>query len=143
MKALAQDQRYSLVSTGLLRLLNTAIQAFPSILIASFLRSIETGTNLDVAKSLKAAVLLVLLLVSKMIIENQYFHKVVNMSTEVRGSLEGMIFDKALRLPEGGSGVLINDAKQNINKTLGIGGVSKNNRTNDNLSVLFFCYQFI
>lgn len=44
----------------------------------------------------------------------------------MRGALEGLIFDKSLRLPEGGSGVL---AKQNLSaekKALGSGGVSGN-----------------
>lgn len=136
MKALVRDQKSSLVFTGVLRLLNTAIQAFPSILVARFLRSIEMGNTIPVSQSLKAAVLLVFVLGVKMIAENQYFHYVVNMSTQVRGTLEGLIFDKSLRLPEGGSGVLAKQGgsygknkKQNAKKALGSGGVSKPNET--------------
>lgn len=126
LKALFQYQRSTLISTGCLRLLNTGIQAFPAIIVARLLRSIEAGTAEPVTKSVHAALLLVAVLSTKMIVENQLFHNVVNMSTQVRGALEGLIFDKSLRLPEGGSGVL---AKQNLSdekKALGSGGVSGN-----------------
>ncbi|OEU10585.1 P-loop containing nucleoside triphosphate hydrolase protein [Fragilariopsis cylindrus CCMP1102] len=106
LKALVRDQKSILVLTGVQRLLNTCIQAFPSILVARLLRSIEAGNAQPISQSLKAAALLVSVLSIKMITENLFFHNVVNMSTQVRGALEGLIFDKSLRLPEGGSGVL-------------------------------------
>ena len=124
--ALIKYQRPMLIFTGFMRLLNTGIQAFPAVLVARLLRSIEAGTAEPASKSLKAALLLVTVLTSKMITENQYFNNVVNMSTQVRGALEGLIFDKSLRLPDGGSGVT---AKQNLSKekkALGSGGVSLN-----------------
>jgi len=52
----------------------------------------------------------------KMLTENQYFHNVVNMSTQIRGATEGLIFDKSLRLPEGGSGVLTKDKSSSSKK---------------------------
>ena len=65
----------------------------------------------------------------KMIMENQFFHNVVNMSTQIRGAVEGLIFDKSLRLPEGGSGVLTKDtgskSGEKPKKALGSGGVSR------------------
>jgi hypothetical protein len=60
----------------------------------------------------------------KMIVENQFFHGVVNMSTQIRGALEGLIFDKSLRLPEGGSGVLARRDVDKQRQALGSGGVS-------------------
>jgi hypothetical protein len=58
-----------------------------------------------------------------MILENQYFHKVVNGATEVRGSLAGLIFDKSLRLPGGGGGVSSANEKEKETTSLGAGGV--------------------
>ena len=124
LKALVRDQKSILVLTGVQRLLNTCIQAFPSILVARLLRSIEAGNAQPISQSLKAAALLVSVLSIKMITENLFFHNVVNMSTQVRGALEGLIFDKSLRLPEGGSGVQTKQ-KSGGTKAFGSGGVSK------------------
>ena len=47
----------------------------------------------------------------KMVVENQYFHGVVGCATQVRGSVAGLVFDKALRLPAGageGAGSILN-----------------------------------
>jgi hypothetical protein len=123
LQTLFQYQQSPLLFTGCLRLVNTAIQAFPAIIVARLLRSIEAGTTEPVSKSVRAALLLVGVLSVKMIVENQMFHHVVTMSTQVRGALEGLIFDKSLRLPEGGRGVM---ARQNLStekKALGSGGV--------------------
>jgi hypothetical protein len=125
LQTLFQYQRSALIFTGCLRLLNTAIQAFPAIIVARLLRSIEAGTAEPVSKSVHAALLLVGVLSIKMIVENQLFHHVVTMSTQVRGALEGLIFDKSLKLPEGGRGVM---ARQNLStekKALGSGGVGR------------------
>ena len=139
LKALVRDQKSALLLTGVLRLCNTVIQAFPSLLVARLLRSIEAGPSAPVQESLKAAFMLVGVLCLKMITENQYFHNVVRMATQVRGTVEGMIFDKSLRLPEGGSGVLTkvdsrdknksadgSTKKEKQKKALGSGGVSSN-----------------
>jgi hypothetical protein len=101
---------------------NTADQIFPALLIARLLRLVESGSQDPFRKSLLAAVTLVGVLTLKMIIENQYFHRVdVHCATQVRGSLAGpLIFDKSLRLPGGGDGGRTsNDSKTN----LGDGGV--------------------
>ena len=139
LKALIRNQKSTLLLTGILRFINTSVQAFPSLLVARLLRSIEAGPSAPVQESLKASILLVGVLCLKMITENQYFHNVVNMATNTRGTIEGLIFDKSLRLPEGGSGVLTKDdftgANSNNNgdksqgrkgkpkKALGSGGV--------------------
>ncbi len=97
-KALFLHQRRNLALTACLRLANTAIQAFPAILVARLLRLIEAGDVHDPSKPIRAAMDLVLLLSLKMIVENQYFHNIVKGSTSLRGSLSGMVFDKSLRV---------------------------------------------
>jgi ATP-binding cassette subfamily C (CFTR/MRP) protein 1 len=121
-KALLLHQRRNLIVTGLLRLLNTSIQAFPAVLVSRLLKLIEAGDTHAPAKALQAAVTLVAVLSIKMLVENQYFHKVVKCSTQVRGSLAGLIFDKSLRLPGGGSGVTHKDGNGETS-ALGSGGV--------------------
>jgi hypothetical protein len=120
LQALILHQRQTLVVTGILRLANTAIQAFPALLIARLLRLVESGDRDPVRKSLLAVVALVGVLSVKMIIENQYFHRVVDMATQVRGSLGGLIFDKSLRLPTGGEG---GRESRDSKTSLGDGGV--------------------
>jgi ATP-binding cassette subfamily C (CFTR/MRP) protein 1 len=100
-KALLASQKQTLILTGVLRLLNTVIQAFPSLLIARLLRQIEAGNSIKAIEPLRSAFLLVSVLSAKMIIENQYFHNVVKCACEVRGSIGGLIFDKSLRLSSG------------------------------------------
>jgi len=100
-KALLTSQKQTLILTGVLRLCNTIVQAFPSLLIARLLRQIEAGNSLKASKPIRSALLLVTVLSVKMIIENQYFHNCVKCACEIRGSIGGMIFDKSLRLSAG------------------------------------------
>ena len=123
LKALLRHQRGTLILTGFLRLTNTAIQAFPSILVARILRSIEAGNSIPASRAVNAALTLAAVLTLKMVNENQLFHQLVTMSTQTRGALEGLIFDKSLRLPGGGSGVLSKRKKGDEKKALGSGGV--------------------
>jgi ABC-type multidrug transport system fused ATPase/permease subunit len=99
--AILKSQRDTLMFTGILRLLNTIVQAFPAVLIARLLRQIESGNSIHSSQPLISALLLVFVLSVKMVIENQYFHNVVKCACEVRGSISGMIFDKSLRLSRG------------------------------------------
>lgn len=127
-KALLLHQRRNLILTGSLRLINTAVQAFPALLVARLLRLIESGVEHHASRALLTAAALVAVLSLKMIVENQYFHHVVKGATQVRGSLAGLIFDKSLRLPSGGSGGAIQSSfskKKNKEKkeSLGAGGV--------------------
>ena len=123
LRALLKQQQGALVLTGFLRLLNTGVQAFPAILVSRLLRTIEAGNAFPVSKAYTAAFMLVSVLSTKMVLENQYFHNVVSMSTKTRGSLEGLIFDKSLRLPNGGSGVMTKQRSKEEKKALGSGGV--------------------
>jgi ATP-binding cassette subfamily C (CFTR/MRP) protein 1 len=99
--ALLKSQKDTLLLTGILRLLNTIVQAFPALLIARLLRQIESGNSIPSSQPLISALSLVSVLSVKMVVENQYFHNVVKCACEVRGSLSGMIFDKSLRLSRG------------------------------------------
>lgn len=118
-----------LILTGVLRLTNTLIQAFPAILVARLLRTIEASA--PPSKSLIAAGTLIGVLSLKMIIENLYFHNVVKMATSLRGSISGVLFEKSLRLPGGGGGAVVSertkgkkkDEKERKKETLGAGGV--------------------
>ena len=55
LKALIRYQRPMLIFTGFMRLLNTGIQAFPAVLVARLLQSLEAGTSQPVSKSINAA----------------------------------------------------------------------------------------
>mmetsp|Transcript_38635 Transcript_38635/g.93395 ORF Transcript_38635/g.93395 Transcript_38635/m.93395 type:complete len:1518 (+) Transcript_38635:75-4628(+) len=123
LKAIVYHQRRQLLVTGVLRLVNTIIQAFPAVLVSRLLKCIEAGSSYPAKRAVTAALLLVSVLCLKMIIENQFFHHIVQMSTQTKGSLEGLIFDKSLRLPDGGSGVLAKRKKDKQKKALGSGGV--------------------
>jgi len=112
-KALIQHQKKKLILTGILRLMNTITQAFPAVLISRLLRCIES--NASPITSLKTVLMLITVLSTKMVLENAYFHNVVKCSTEVRGSLAGMIFDKSLRLPVGGTGGSAGSSTKNVN----------------------------
>lgn len=123
LKALLKQQRLTLCLTAVMRLVNTGVQAFPAILVSRLLKSIEAGQSVPFSRAFTAALALVSVLSLKMVVENQFFHKVVCMSTKTRGSLEGLIFDKALRLPDGGSGVMTKQRSKEEKKALGSGGV--------------------
>lgn len=97
-KSLLLHQKKNLMITGVLRLSNTLIQAFPAILVSRLLKLIESGDMHHPSKAVIAACQLIALLSVKMVIENLYFHNVVKCATMVRGSLTGLIFDKSLRL---------------------------------------------
>ena len=123
LKALLLSQRKRLIVTAILRLCNTAVQAFPALLVARLLRSIEAGSTYPASKALTAAMALFAVLSLKMITENQFFHNIVTLSTQTRGALEGLIFDKSLRSPGGGSGVISKQGIEKKKKALGSGGV--------------------
>ena len=123
-KALLIYQKENLLKTGILRLLNTLVQAFPALFVARLLRLVEAGAPIKSSIQASGALLFVLLL--KMITENQYFHRSVQSSSHVRGILSGLIFDKSLSLPGGGSDASVQNLKKDSKKKtagLGVGGV--------------------
>lgn len=64
--ALLQSQKEALILTGMLRLLNTSVQAFPALLVARLLRQIESG-SLAPSQPLLTALSLVCVLSAKMV----------------------------------------------------------------------------
>jgi len=100
-EALWKEHKGVIMYTGALRLVNTVIQALPSLLVARLLRLLEAGDTFPLQQSLTTAISLVSVLTLKMLVENQYFHRVVKYSTQVRGTLSGLLFDKSLKLPTG------------------------------------------
>ena len=129
-KALFLHLKKNIITTGLLRLLNTIIQAFPAILVARLLRLIEAGNSIHPSHAIRAAFNLVAVLSIKMVVENQYFHGIVQCSTMVRGSLSGLIFDKSLKIGTSSAYEVSNnvkdkddDKKGKKNKDAGTGNV--------------------
>lgn len=135
LRALFLHHRGLLLYTGVLRIINTAVQAFPPLLVARLLRLLESGHEKPVSAALRTAAMLVMVLSTKTIIENQYFFNVIKTNIGVRGSLAGIVFDKCLRLPadaEATTATIVptssKDKKQqqaggNKSKSLGRGGV--------------------
>ena len=72
-KALFLHLKKSIIVTGLLRLLNTAIQAFPALLVARLLRLIEAGDTAHPSRAIRAALDLVAVLSVKiqMVVEKR------------------------------------------------------------------------
>ena len=131
-KAILLSQRRALIYTGVLRLVNTGVQALPALLVSRLLRLIEAGESVPSSQPLGAAIALASVLSVKMLLENQYFHEVVKMSTQVRGSLAGIIFDKSLNLSGAGTELpssskgAVEEGEEGASKTktaLGAGGV--------------------
>jgi len=81
-RSIIQSQREDLKITALYRVSNTLIQAFPALFVAKILKSMEQKA--PPLATFKWAFSLFLVLVLKMIVENQYFHSIVMMGTKVR-----------------------------------------------------------
>lgn len=93
--------------SGLVKLVNTLVQFFPSLIIAQLLKSLTTDNtawqvgilqHVKNPKGVLLAVLLYLCLCTKTTIENQYFDMVTVLGAQVRGTLSAAIYQKALKL---------------------------------------------
>lgn len=120
-KSLLYFTRRSLLLTGCLRFLNTAIQAFPPILVARLLRLVEAGNAYPAQKAFLTVASLILVLTVKTILENAYFDLLVRKAMQVRGILAGMIFDKSMRLSS--TGVILPNKGANQTNSVGVGEV--------------------
>ena len=120
-KSLLLFTRRNIVLTGSLRLLNTAVQAFPAILVARLLRLVEAGTAYPPQKAFMAVASLIFILTVKTVLENAYFDLVVRTAMQVRGILAGMIFDKSIRLSS--TGVILPAKGANHTGSVGTGEV--------------------
>jgi len=108
-KALVLANLPNLKRTGLLRLTNTLIQAFPALFVAKILSCIESPAATS-QQTLKWAAGLMVVLMCKMVCENQYFHEIVRMASSVRGSVQGCVYEKSLRVATVGGGESTNTA---------------------------------
>jgi ABC-type multidrug transport system fused ATPase/permease subunit len=98
------------IVTGVLKLINTCVQFFPSILIARLLQLVAQGgkdsalasSQQFLRKGVLLSFLLFVVLSTKTIFENAYFNNVINLAANVRGALSTAIYRKSLRLnPQG------------------------------------------
>lgn len=120
-KSLFRFTRRNLFLTGCLRLFNTAVQAFPAILVSRLLRLVEAGTTYPAQKAFMTVALLIFVLTVKTVLENAYFDLVVRTAMQVRGILAGMIFDKSIRLSS--TGVILPAKGANHTGSVGTGEV--------------------
>lgn len=93
-RSIVSHQKSQILTSGALRFANTAVQAFPALLIARLLKLLETGASRRLA--IHAALQLVAVLTIKMIIENQYFDRAIQTSIGARSSLMELVFRKSL-----------------------------------------------
>jgi hypothetical protein len=74
------------IHSGILKLINSIIQFFPSILTSKILKSVGKSTPFSSpANGIALALLLFVTLSTKTIIENQYFFTVINAGASVKG----------------------------------------------------------
>jgi ABC-type transport system involved in cytochrome bd biosynthesis fused ATPase/permease subunit len=103
----------SFIVSGITKAINSIVQFFPSILLSKLLKLINSGTlkthnPLAIKQSVMLALLLLLSLCTKTIIENMYFDMVTNLAAQVRGTLSAAIYQKALKLgPQGRQNVTV------------------------------------
>ena len=116
-----------LASTGLLKLLNTLIQFAPALFISRILKFVGSNQGGKVRTPLalpalfaglspalrrvlvhtihllrnegvQLSLLLFVTLCAKTAVENQYFHSISQMSSEIRGTLSTAVYRKSLKL---------------------------------------------
>lgn len=92
--AMLSHQKSQIITSGVLRLANTAVQAFPALLISRVLKLLESGASRQLA--IRATLQLIAVLTVKMMLENQYFDKAIQTSIAARSSLTELIFHQGL-----------------------------------------------
>ena len=95
--ALLRLHQGRILSTGVLRFINTAVQFLPALFLGPLLRAVQQG---DFAGGRNAATALFAVLCLKTLVENQFFHQTTVMATRVRAMLQASIYEKSLRLHE-------------------------------------------
>jgi hypothetical protein len=98
--------------SGYVKLVNTIIQFFPSMIITRILKFTNQVSTTNVVtmnpssllnhKGLQLSFLLFLTLSMKTAVENQYFDIVTRLGAQVRGTLSAAIYQKAFRLGSSG-----------------------------------------
>lgn len=101
------------IVSGVIKLVNSAVQFLPSLLVSKILKLGAPGTlggKAEVNRGLMLAMLLFISLSTKTVIENVYFDMVTNLAAQIRGTLSAAIYQKALRLgPEGRQNVTVSE----------------------------------
>lgn len=92
---IAQFKRPMMIS-GVYKLVNSTLQFLPSFLLAALLNSLEPGA--DHTMAFVWAALLWLALSAKTVAENQYFHRTIRVSWNVRSTVTAAVYRKALKL---------------------------------------------
>jgi len=96
------------VFSALLRLVNTAVQFFPSLIVARLLRTVDKLSMTTVALPLLKkegfllSACLFVTLCAKTILENQYFYVVTRLGASIKGALSTAVYKKSLRLSPSG-----------------------------------------
>lgn len=88
------------IASGLMKLLNTVVQFFPSLIVARILQLSDMSTSSDIIllKGCILSGLLFVVLCTKTVVENQYFDMVINLGANIRGTLSTAIYRKSLKL---------------------------------------------
>lgn len=101
------------IESGVIKLMNSAVQFLPSLLVSKILKlgtAGGVGGRAEVKRGLTLAIILFTSLCTKTVIENIYFDMVTNLAAQIRGTLSAAIYQKALRLgPEGRQNVTVSD----------------------------------
>ena len=110
-KAIVKMYRKELIHSGVVKFFNTFVQFLPSLVVARILGNIEKQSaavgNEMLIQSLRVqgvwlSVLLVALLSTKTLLENQYFYTVIRTGANIRNAISSAIYRKALRLSPSG-----------------------------------------
>lgn len=104
-RALLIRHRRQIAVSGVLRLLNTAVQFFPPLLLGRLLKTLETASfgAFSATEATKLALALFLTICSKTIIENAYFWVTNRMAAQARSEITAAVLSKSLRLSAAGA----------------------------------------
>lgn len=89
---------FQLLWTGFLRLASSILQFAPPILVRRLLLVLEAGVGMNVAMGYQLTWMLVMSLVIKTALENQFFHYSTRMSMQLKGLIATAVYRKALKL---------------------------------------------
>lgn len=112
-KALVKMYQRPLMISGVLKFFNTCVQFIPSLIIARILQNVDLQKDLSTTltlgnmvflqqKGVMLCMALFIVLSTKTFIENQYFYRVINLSSSVKGALSSAIYKKAMKLSPSG-----------------------------------------
>jgi hypothetical protein len=112
-RAVLKQYKYQLITSGILKFINTLVQFLPSLLIARILRHVDKAAS---ARAMFSGVKMTLVdregmilalalygtLCVKTFLENQYFDAIIGIGAAARGAISAAIFRKSLKLSPAG-----------------------------------------